>query len=775
MSRQVAVYCLLAILTAAVSTAEVSSAELSVECIRRAKKATCLFEIPVATHRGFCTAFCTDRRGIFVTNGQFAKMAGAGAVNLVVEPGSKSERVLSARVLRVDDAMDLALLKADRPQGLESLELGKVDQLVEIMPLVAFGYSRSIPRTVEKAKYPSISVNLSRITSLQQVNGELQSIQFDAGLNPGTSGGPLLDGEGRVVGITQSPRMGGPIDSAIPVTYLDKLLSRPEITVLAPIVHAERQHQPHELTVQVFGLTPAKLDYTVELTISSEPDDVRTTTAKVEDGTAKIAFVPVSARQPAKSLRLTEPVNSVDYKILVKTGGTVVGNAAGIIDLIPVALVNSQSAPWHGIAPPGIAEMKGDYVTCNLLGPIDEVAAGGAGRYLLLHLRKLRKLAVFDVVQAKIAQYLPLDSDDVLFAASMKKLVIVLRDQKVIQRYDLATLQLELSLPLPDIGQLDGLALGYASAGPALLMTRRGVRSLDLARLKPSDLKNAVPGSPNFLYYWFPHPQYPLVVRVSADGNTFAGLQPGLTPNGIRIKILEGDTEQNRYAIVPAGAVQPNYDGSLMFTDAGIYSADLKPVPLPQAGGVFCFPCYHPALFLGISGRNRASGPIAAEKVKLSLYTAGDKHMLASLGGFAELNDLQGGGGALSIDKRIHYFPTANLLVNIPAACDRLVLRRLDVFASLDKAGVNYLFVVSLPPAVVWRGSTFTYPMVVKSRLGGVRYTLSSGPEGMTLSSDGELQWSVPANQPTGHVAVVITIKDASNQEVLHSFNLAIR
>jgi hypothetical protein len=45
----------------------------------------------------------------------------------------------------------------------------------------------------------------------------------------------------------------------------------------------------------------------------------------------------------------------------------------------------------------------------------------------------------------------------------------------------------------------------------------------------------------------------------------------------------------------------------------------------------------------------------------------------------------------------------------------------------------------------------------------------------MTLSSDGELQWSVPANQPTGHVAVVITIKDASNQEVLHSFNLAIR
>ena len=67
------------------------------------------------------------------------------------------------------------------------------------------------------------------------------------------------------------------------------------------------------------------------------------------------------------------------------------------------------------------------------------------------------------------------------------------------------------------------------------------------------------------------------------------------------------------------------------------------------------------------------------------------------------------------------------------------------------------------------------YEIAVKSRRGGVHYTLDSGPTGMSLSDDGKLVWSVPASQPRGRQGVIVTIKDASGEEVMHSFNITVR
>ena len=133
------------------------------------------------------------------------------------------------------------------------------------------------------------------------------------------------------------------------------------------------------------------------------------------------------------------------------------------------------------------------------------------------------------------------------------------------------------------------------------------------------------------------------------------------------------------------------------------------------------------------------------------------------------------GRETMTIDKRLHFFPTANLLVNVSAARDQLILHRLDLTAALEKAGIDYLYVTSLPPTLAAPGSTLSYAIAVKSRRGGVHCTLDSGPEGMTLSDDGKLQWNMPAGEPLGRQGVIITIKDASGQEILHSFNIAIR
>ena len=858
MSRRVCCWCVLAGLTVTLLTARTFSAESTAANVLRAKKATALVELPRTAGRvGFGTAFCIDRSGLFVTNAHVATKA-AGTMKLVLDAGNENQQVLSAKVVRVDNALDLALLRAENAAGLECLELGKVDQLVETASLAAYGYPFGTALTVDKGQYPSISVNLGRVTSLRQKQGALELIQLDAVLNPGNSGGPVLDSEGRVVGIVQAGLVGAGINFAIPVSRLETFLARPEVAVSMPSVSADRQHEPQEVAIQVVSFASPKPEHTVELTLSTGPNDVRIMTAKVEGGTAKLKVVPVPApKQGIKQLRVTviyasgsvvgqvadrdvklnkqpmklsqirqirfgdrktvtlvngkekagvlagidklelnvggttiapdlkkataisiedleKPITSVSYKVVVKAGEKVVGETAGSIDLTGAVVAVSPAAASGAVSPPDVASLAGDVTTLELPGPIDDVVAGGAGRYLLFHLRKLQKLAIFDVTQAKIRQYLPLPSDDVLYAAGNEKLLLVIRDQQVIQRFDLATLKKELTLPLPEVGQVDGLALGHASAGPALLMTRNGPKFLDLAKLALVDLKGGVQGG-----NWHAHPQYPLQVRASADGSAFAAWEPGLSPSGIRLMILEGDSAQSRYEHNSAGILQPSYDGSLLFTSTGVYSADLKPLSPEEFRGVACFPSYHPAYFLGVSGGDRIGGSSREEKTKLSLYTTSDRRLLVSFTDFSELNDPRespiNSRGPLNLDKRVHFFPTANLLVNIPATRDRLVLRRLDVIAALEKAGIDYLYVASLPPVTAAPGSNFTYAIAVKSRRGGVRYKLDSGPEGMTLSSDGKLHWSVPAGQPTGRHGVIITIEDASGQTVLHSFNIAIR
>src|SRR4029077_6386742 len=110
---------------------------------------------------------------------------------------------------------------------------------------------------------------------------------------------------------------------------------------------------------------------------------------------------------------------------------------------------------------------------------IADVAVGGGGRYLVLHLPQQRKLAVFDINEAKVAHYITAADDNVQFAASLDKLIVVLGNTRIMQRWNLHTGERELSLPLPVNGVVKTLALGSASNGPLLLHWAVGTGALD--------------------------------------------------------------------------------------------------------------------------------------------------------------------------------------------------------------------------------------------------------------------------------------------------------
>ena len=103
----------------------------------------------------------------------------------------------------------------------------------------------------------------------------------------------------------------------------------------------------------------------------------------------------------------------------------------------------------------------------------------------------------------------------------------------------------------------------------------------------------------------------------------------------------------------------------------------------------------------------------------------------------------------------------------------KLNLHKFDLEASLEKAGVDYLFVTSRPP-LVELGKLFKYTPVVKSKKGGVTYKVESGPKGLAISRDGLVRWEVAADFAENTVDVIVSVGDSAGQEVFHTFQLAV-
>ena len=99
-----------------------------------------------------------------------------------------------------------------------------------------------------------------------------------------------------------------------------------------------------------------------------------------------------------------------------------------------------------------------------------------------------------------------------------------------------------------------------------------------------------------------------------------------------------------------------------------------------------------------------------------------------------------GYGENLSMHERVFLVPQHSRLVTLAQSRDRLVSRPFDIIAALNQAGIDYLFVDSVPPLIAKPGGAYRYQLQVKSKKGGINFNLDSGPEGMTLSKDGLIQ-----------------------------------
>jgi uncharacterized protein (TIGR03067 family) len=260
------------------------------EVAKLAKAATAFVEVNGTFKQG--SAFCVQDSGFFLTN---QHVVGASSqVKLVLNPGLKDNKVVQARVVRTDKNLDLALLKVDDKMTFSALPLGSSDGLTELTEVIAVGFPFGTALSAEKGKYPAVSVNLGRITSLRFKSGTLDRIQMDAAVNPGNSGGPLLDTKGKVVGVVVSGVRGANVNFAIPASHVHKFVAAPEVEVTAPHVAYGDRYKPAEFKVRTVPLVPSKDSYDVELRLGAKGKE-RVYEMKPANGIYRVAPEPLRA------------------------------------------------------------------------------------------------------------------------------------------------------------------------------------------------------------------------------------------------------------------------------------------------------------------------------------------------------------------------------------------------------------------------------------------------------------------------------------------------
>jgi serine protease Do len=143
-----------------------------------------------------------DPNGWIVTNAHV--VSGSQHVQVVIPAANTDEasdesstaarvRTLEARIVGSDPAIDLALLKVEAT-GLTALPLGDYNKVRQGEVVFAFGSPDGLPNSVTMGV-------VSAVARQPDPDSPMVFIQTDAPVNPGNSGGPLVDVDGEVVGI----------------------------------------------------------------------------------------------------------------------------------------------------------------------------------------------------------------------------------------------------------------------------------------------------------------------------------------------------------------------------------------------------------------------------------------------------------------------------------------------------------------------------------------------------------------------------------------------
>jgi putative serine protease PepD len=219
------------------------SADLNARQIYDASKNAVTY-IVADTPQGQATGsgFVVSKDGLIVTNDHVVD----GASQVQVKIGT-SDKAQAAQVVGADPSRDLALLKVDG-HDLPTLSLADSSSVSVGDPTYAIGNPFGLDHTLTTGIVSALQ------RSLQAPDGATISgaIQTDAALNPGNSGGALINADGQVIGVNSQIQTGSSngaeggnvgIGFAIPSNTVKTFISEAKAGKLKPQQQEQEQQQ----------------------------------------------------------------------------------------------------------------------------------------------------------------------------------------------------------------------------------------------------------------------------------------------------------------------------------------------------------------------------------------------------------------------------------------------------------------------------------------------------------------------------------------------------
>jgi len=198
-----------------------------IEARGRAGASTSPFGMPDRGGAASGSGFVISDEGFVVTNAHVVEGSNEVRVRFG-EPGK--DKSIDARVVGADPSTDIAVLKVKLDEDeLDPLPLGDSSKLKVGDPTIAIGNPFGFDQTVTTGIVSALQRQIPAPNnfSIDDV------IQTDASVNPGNSGGPLLDAAGRVIGVNSQIATGGPqgsvgIGFAVPVNTVKEVVPQLE-------------------------------------------------------------------------------------------------------------------------------------------------------------------------------------------------------------------------------------------------------------------------------------------------------------------------------------------------------------------------------------------------------------------------------------------------------------------------------------------------------------------------------------------------------------------
>jgi hypothetical protein len=175
--------------------------------------------VTIRTARSLGTGFVVRADGWIATN--LHVVVGGSRVVVTLRDGRQLPIV---ELLAASPDHDLALVRIDA-HGLPALALGDSNAMRPGDPVVAIGNPMGLEDTVSNGL----------VSARRKVEGGLEVLQVSAPIAPGSSGGPLFNERGEVIGVATAVLTGGQnLAFGVPTSYLVPMIRQP-----APMPFAE--------------------------------------------------------------------------------------------------------------------------------------------------------------------------------------------------------------------------------------------------------------------------------------------------------------------------------------------------------------------------------------------------------------------------------------------------------------------------------------------------------------------------------------------------------